>query len=119
MSAFGDGRLKHNAEGGYYALYGPVPEYQWFVDMLALKYGAENIRVAVPENFGRVLKVAVYCLKGDKEFGFAIPMRDEDPDGGNLWDIKEKMFEFLHEQGLPREIPPVEEWERLPERKPR
>ena len=93
-----------------------VPNFQFFVDLLALRYGLDKIRVARPENFGRTQKVAVYVRdkEANKEFGFAIPLCDQETG----FDIREKMFEFLYQQGFPREIPPIEEWSPLPEIKP-
>jgi hypothetical protein len=108
---FREGALFFNTSIGVYQVNGEVPKYQWFIDLLALKYGQEKVRVATQDNFGRAQKVAVYYIENEKEYGFAIPLFDMD----SGFDINDFVADVSKVLKLPERIPAVRERTPLPE----
>lgn len=46
---FDEGALQLVPEGGYYRPVRVPPKYQWIVDVLVLEFGADMVRLSVPE----------------------------------------------------------------------
>ena len=107
---FREGSLFYDEQKGVWRVNGPVAKYQWFIDLLCLKYGQDKIRVAAPEDCGRVQKVAIYYVEGTKEYGFAIPLFDINMG----FDINEYVKDVCKTLELPDRVPFVREREPIP-----